>query len=369
MVKLAILTPSNNAYSETYIKAHIDKLKANTLVYFGNYVPIFKNDDTHKLNLPFILKLFYRLLGKLIGVENLDYQKALIQSWKEEKVDVILAEYGVTAAKSLYAIKKSKIPLLIHFHGYDASHYQVLEQNKKAYLEMFQYATSVFSVSAFMTEQLLKLGCPKDKIIYNPYGPNAFFDLENEALNRDNHSFIAVGRFCDKKNPKALIESFSLVIKEYPQVSLNMIGKGDLFEEVENYIKELGLENNINLLGVKNSNEIREYFKNSFAFVQHSVRDTNGDAEGTPVAILEASLSGLPIISTRHSGIIDAVKEGETGLLSDEHDVIQFAKNIVFFIEHKDKALLFGKNAKKHILENYRLEKHLELIDQAILNA
>ena len=59
----------------------------------------------------------------------------------------------------------------------------------------------------------------------------------------------------------------------------------------------------VDFLGVQSPNQIRDLINNSFCFVQHSIVAENGDAEGTPVAILEATAAGLPVVSTRHAGI------------------------------------------------------------------
>jgi glycosyltransferase involved in cell wall biosynthesis len=58
----------------------------------------------------------------------------------------------------------------------------------------------------------------------------------------------------------------------------------------------------------------------SDVFIHHSVTDHEGNEEGLPVAILEAMADGLPVVSTRHAGIPEAVQEGVTGYLVEEGD-------------------------------------------------
>ena len=67
--------------------------------------------------------------------------------------------------------------------------------------------------------------------------------------------------------------------------------------------------------------ELVQHLKSSTAFAQHSITAENGDMEGTPVGIVEASYAGLPVISTFHAGIPDVINNRETGLLVEEHDV------------------------------------------------
>ena len=59
--------------------------------------------------------------------------------------------------------------------------------------------------------------------------------------------------------------------------------------------------------------------KKAHIFLQHSVTcPITGDEEGVPVAILEAMASGLPVVSTFHAGIPEAVVDGKTGFLVSE---------------------------------------------------
>jgi glycosyltransferase involved in cell wall biosynthesis len=95
----------------------------------------------------------------------------------------------------------------------------------------------------------------------------------------------------------------------------------------------------------------------SNVFIQHSVLTPSGDSEGTPVAILEASACGLAICSTRHAGIPDAVVEGKTGLLVDEHDVEGMASALKDFAIDLEKTRLMGAAARAHMEEHYNVVK------------
>jgi glycosyltransferase involved in cell wall biosynthesis len=90
--------------------------------------------------------------------------------------------------------------------------------------------------------------------------------------------------------------------------------------------------------------------------------------EGTPVAVLEASAAGLPVISTRHAGIPDAVIHGETGFLCAEHDVQQMAEYMMEVIENKALAKNVGQKGRALVRQEFTLEKHLKILSEAIKN-
>src|SRR3546814_21143924 len=100
-----------------------------------------------------------------------------------------------------------------------------------------------------------------------------------------------------------------------------MAGIGPLWQQTKELAARLNLEKAIDFAGVLTHEQVYERMKHTRAFVQHSVTAAAGDSEGTPNSILEASAAGLPVVSTRHAGIKEAVRHEETGFLVEEHDV------------------------------------------------
>ena len=94
---------------------------------------------------------------------------------------------------------------------------------------------------------------------------------------------------------------------------------------------------------LKNS---RIILKNFLAFVQHSIIAANGDAEGTPVSILEAGAAGVPVISTKHAGIPDLVLDNITGFLVEEHDVEEMILKMIQLLKEPSSARIHGPECK-----------------------
>jgi glycosyltransferase involved in cell wall biosynthesis len=105
------------------------------------------------------------------------------------------------------------------------------------------------------------------------------------------------------------------------------------------------------------------------AFVQHSITASDGDSEGTPTSILEAQVTGLPVIATRHTGILDCVSEGETGFLVDEQDVEGMADQMVRVVRNPDEAAALGKAARSAGLERFSLEQSLARLGEVLRQA
>jgi len=354
-LNIAIFTPTQNPYSETFIQAHKNYLKEKVFYYYGSGNAIRLEGHSSKVS-------YLKLLGLKINrkIFKKPYssisERILLDSLKANKIDVVLAEFGIHAQQILPVIKKTGLPLVVHFHGYDASVDSVIQQNKE-YKEVFAYASKVIGVSKVMMEKLKLLGCPEDKLIYNVYGPQPEFHLVKPTFAKK--QFVAIGRFTNKKAPYYTLLAFAEAVKQHPESRLILAGDGYLLNTCKNLARHLGIENQVSFPGVISPVAYRELLTDSLAFVQHSITAENGDMEGTPLAILEASAAGLPVISTKHAGIPDVIVDGKTGLLSDEHDVQAMAANMVKLIQDIDYAMLLGAAGRQNIKQHFSLERHI----------
>ena len=369
---ILIVLPAKIGLTETFIRAHIDQLYGNVFYLYGWDLDFKTQADVslkelYKPKSSFLTKLksllphyiYFRLLQK----HKKNYTKeALISRYlQEHHIDVVMAEYGTTGSFITPICKNLDIPLLVHFHGFDASRKDTLNNFKKGYELMFSYAKKIIVVSNAMKQALVGQGCPEKKLVLNTCGPHS--DYLNIKPDSESNSIISVGRHTYKKAPYLTILAFQKVLIKHPQLKLKMIGDGELFDVSKNLVKSLGLENNIILLGALERKEIIKHLQTAFLFIQHSLVASNGDSEGTPVGIIEAMAAGLPVVSTRHAGIPDVVTENETGFLVDENDINQMASYILKITDDRKLAKCLGEKGKARILSEFTLQKHIAIID------
>lgn len=362
-MNLALISPSHSAYSETFIHAHKRSLAGKIFYYFSGNLPN-QLENYGILRLTLVQRIAQKLRLKL-GVNKFSNRELVVyKSFKKNNIQVVVAEYGGTGNAVLKVCKGLKIPLIVHFHGFDASLKKVIEQNNN-YQDVFNYASYIVVVSEKMLINLRNMGCPAKKLIYNVYGPGNKFLKITPRFSRKKQ-FIGVGRFVDKKAPYYLILAFKEVVKKHPDAHLKIAGNGILFNTCKNLINFFELQDNIELLGVITPKEYRQYLKESLGFVQHSIEALNGDSEGTPVAILEASAAGLPVISTYHAGIPDVIIDGQTGLLVQEHDVMGMSRDMLRLIEEPNLASELGRKGKERIENNYTLQRHIYVLNNLV---
>lgn len=362
-MNLAIISPSNNAYSETFIRAHKDLIKGNIKFYHSG-VPPLKLDNKGFIKASLLRELWLKLQVKIKEDSNILYNGRLECSFKKEKIEIVLAEYGTTAVGILKACKKLKIPLITHFHGADASVFQVLEENRDSYKEVFSYSKAIIAVSKVMKQKLIQIGAPENKVILNTYGPNKIFETLEPSYS--DKKFIGIGRFVDKKAPYYTIFAFNKCLQKHPDAELYLAGDGPLLASCKNLVKFLNINNSVHFMGIISPEEFKNELKTARAFVQHSITAENGDMEGTPLAVLEASSAGLPVISTLHAGIPDVIINEETGLLVEEHDVNGMANNMIRVLDDINLARSLGVNGKNRIQQNFSMKKHITKIEDII---
>jgi colanic acid/amylovoran biosynthesis glycosyltransferase len=362
-INLAIISPSREAFSESFIAAHKNFLPFTIHFYHGGNIPKYY-EDVNLSKASFLQQTFHYAKGKLFKKAENFHLYNLKRSLRENNVQVVLAEYGTVGAAMCDICQELCIPLVVHFFGFDAAIHEVLSKNKESYIKLFNYATKVISVSNAMTNKLLSLGCDKHKILYNPCGAHSdFFEITPDYRS---NTFISIVRFVDKKAPYYTIFAFEKVLRESPDIDLIIGGDGPLLNGCKNIVRYLGIESKVHFPGILDRPTYINYFKNSLCYVQHSITADNGDMEGTPVAILEASAAGLPIVSTRHGGIPDVVKDGETGFLVDEHDVPAMTEKMLYILKNRNKAIEMGSNGKVYVSANFSMSKHIDELKKTI---
>jgi len=356
---ICVILPSPLGYSETFLQAHIDKLSA-AVNYLQNF-PVDIDDVFPKQTSSAgaeQLKQRLRVCWHRHGLNPIK-KISLRKFFKRNNINLVLAEYGLTGIGALNVCKELNIPLVVHFHGYDAYVTELLDRHKHAYKRIFDYSSGIIAVSRHMVKQLINLGVAAEKVFYNPYGVE-LTKFKQASLRNSRLQVISVGRFVEKKAPYLTILAFKKVLESLPEARLVMVGAGILHDVCSKLIKSLHIEHAVELKGIVNHDGVAALMQQSKVFVQHSLVPASGDTEGTPVAVLEAGASGLPVVSTRHGGITDVVIHGRTGFLVNEGDIDGMSEYLYQLLNNPDLASQMGKSAREHISANFSMERSVE---------
>ena len=131
---------------------------------------------------------------------------------------------------------------------------------------------------------------------------------------------LNVGELLPNKNQKTAIMAMKNVAERYPSAVLLIAGNGPEKNNLEQAIRDAGLEQNIQLLGY--CTHLQDYQHIADVLIACSYR------EGLPLNVVEAMLSGTPVVASRNRGHHELIEEGKTGFLVGADDTQAFADKI-----------------------------------------
>jgi colanic acid/amylovoran biosynthesis glycosyltransferase len=337
-----------------------------------------ENSALPKLELSKSKNFFSRYWFKILKLINKNDVEEIGKFIEEHKVRLLHFHYGTDTGIYLPFLKKNKLPTIVSFYGYDCSSFpKYLFGYGKKYLQnrVFPYATKILAMSPDMKNDLLKIGCPPEKIIVHHHGNDVKrFYLERNYINeKATVNFLIISELVTKKGHLFLMESFKKAHEKNPNIMLTIIGDGVCKEKILNYISSQKLADFIRFEGsvVYKSEKHLDYLKNHDVFVHPSITDTKGDKEGIPGAIIEAMASGLPVISTFHGGIPYIIKSDERGLLVNENDTSALTEAILKLAESESLREKFGKAGQNFAIKELDIlirEKELEKVYNQLIN-
>ena len=322
-------------YSETFIPAQINSLSSYEPYYVGTKVIDPQKLGKAPLVVPFEGKSrIYRQLFTRTGYIWQGWLKTI----KAIQAKLIHAHFGIDGVLALPLARKTRLPLLVTFHGYDITsndcskyvsgwNYETYNRGRQI---LFKEAKSFIAVSDFIRSQLIAKGCPEEKIIVHYIGIDTDKFTPDLTINRK-PVVLFVGRLVEKKGCEYLIRAMAQVQSVMPEVELVIIGEGILREKLEQLAAQLLYS--YRFLGAQPPEIVKTWMNQSQLLAVPSVTAATGDTEGAPMVVLEAQAMGLPVVGSLHAGIPELVLEGETGLLAKEKDWKTLAEKILLILK------------------------------------
>ncbi len=260
------------------------------------------------------------------------------------------------------------VPVRLATHHGLTSNYSIWRERFHAWLVNHGLASVMVAVSSRSRQSALREGIRPDRIVVIKNGINPLpvenaeaYDIRKAAGLRDGDIFlISVGRLVHEKAHEILLDAMPLVLREYPNTRLGILGDGPLRPQLEAQIAKMGLADTVRLFGT--SSAVSQYLSAADVFVLPS------RSEGLPIALLEAMSAGLPVVATRLEGMDDLVKHGERGLLVPVDDPRALADAILELLSDPPAARRMGAAARSLVMENYTedimCKQYLSLIER-----
>jgi len=280
---------------------------------------------------------------------------------KEHYYDVIHCHFGYNGDIGV-ALRRLGVQgkLVTTFYGYDVNAY-VQDTQPDVYAPLFGTGDCFLVLSELMKEQVRDLGCDPDKLRKHPLGidVSSFACNRRAEANEPQHppTVLTVARLVEKKGLHFGIQAIAELSKTFPDVQYIIAGDGPLKGTLTEQSRELGISDQITLLGWQDADQIRRLYREADVFLLPSVTAQNGDHEGTPTALIEAQAAGLPIVSTRHAGIPEVTLNGESALLVPERDTSTLVASLALLLNRPDLRLQMGRCGRAFVAQHFDLEE------------
>lgn len=324
-------------------------------------------DDTRYLRRPkiligtqetshyFVNRLFNAVYRKL----RQGYSSYAAEELKDVKVDIVHSHFATVGWHYQNLATRLGALHFVSFYGMDYEHIvQTMPKWKARYESLFQSADSFICEGSHGAATLKKLGCPEFKISVAKLGVDvALIPFHSRVKNANELKLLQVASFREKKGHADCITAFAGALHQFPNMSLTLIGNGDLKlrERMQHLVTQLGILDRVRFLPGIDLEILHETMKDHHVFIQPSRHTSDKDSEGgAPIVLLDAQATGMPIISTLHCDIPDEVLHGKTGLLCGESETLQISDAIgVFYKMPQDSYSVFSANARKHVENTY----------------
>jgi len=275
------------------------------------------------------------------------------------EVDVVVCNFGwfgESVVRSAHYRNQSKVVTI--FHGADMSR-SVLVEKEDPYKELFRRGGLFLPISGYWRAELISLGAPRERIALQRMGVdlNQFsFRTRMEVIGRP-FRFITVCRFVEKKGIRFALEAMSDLAarSDVPAFTFEIIGDGPLDSALKEQVQISGLGDRVVFRGEMPHEDVSRAMADADAFVLPSIVAQDGDMEGIPVVLMEAMASGLPVVSTRHSGIPELIQDRTNGLLADQEDSAELAE--ILLVAMRDPA----GQAERAVLARRTVESRFDL--------
>ena len=302
-----------------------------------------------------------KLLNKKISVKILNITKLrysffhLVFYFIYSRPDIIISAMWPLTSISILAkicsFSKSKLFTVDHCPYFNNYSRDLKISNKRIFNYIkytYPFAFKNIVVSEIIKKEFISLANLKEKkiltinngIYFNSEDLTKSFDIKNKLFNilTNTKCIIGIGNLKPQKNFMNLIKATEILIKKNYDLKLFIIGDGEQYNELENYIHNNRLTKNITMLGYKEN--VMPFLSNSDIYVNSS------DYDGFPLVLIEALISGTRVVSTDcESGPSEILENGKYGILVPIKDSLSLANAI-------EDSLFNNYNSK---IENYNI--------------
>jgi glycosyltransferase involved in cell wall biosynthesis len=268
-----------------------------------------------------------------------------------------LHAHFATSATSVarLAARFARVPFSFTAHAKDIFHESVRPDDLRRKLVDADAAVTVSDYNRGYLRETF--GSAADRVfrVYNG------LDLErfpfHEPAERE-PKVVAVGRLVEKKGFGDLVTACAILAGRGREFRCEIVGSGPLEGELKSAIESAGISSVVELAGPRPQADVTRRLRDAAVLAAPCVVGSDGNRDGLPTVILEAMALGTPCVSTTVTGIPEAVRHEETGLLVAPGDPEALADSIDSLLQSRDRRCRLAAAARRMVESEFDVRKN-----------
>lgn len=275
------------------------------------------------------------------------------RTMQELGVDHVHCHFATHPALAGYVIRRlTGIPFSFTAHGSD------LHVDRTMLGQKVEDAAFVVAISDY-NRRMIADACGPERstdhvhVIHCGVDTNVFAPRAAPVRTTGALRLVSVGTLHEVKGQRFLLEACAELRRRGVEVHCVLVGDGPDREMLESLRHELELDANVTFVGRRTRDQIAEHVAEADVLVAPSVPTRRGKREGIPVVLMEAMSAGLPVVSSRVSGIPELVDDGVDGLLTEPFESGQLADALERLALDPELRVRLGEAARQTVLAGF----------------
>lgn len=290
----------------------------------------------------------------------------LAKQIRDKRISHLHAHFATSATTvAQLAARIAGITYSVTMHAKDIFHESVVPEDLKSKIAESEFVVTVSDFNHAYLSNEYGFG---DKIhrIYNGLDLN-LFNYEEKA--EPSRKIISVGRLVHKKGFCHLIDACKILSDKGVDYECEILGTGELEEDLKNQIADLSLEETVKLVGPRPQNEVRDLIRAAQVFAAPCVIGDDGNRDGLPTVITESLALGTTCVATDVTGIPELVRNNDTGMIVAQGDPAALASELERLLDEPGLCQKLAFNARQLIEREFDIHKNVARIRELFPNS
>jgi phosphatidylinositol alpha-1,6-mannosyltransferase len=266
--------------------------------------------------------------------------------------------------------------LIVYVHGRELNLYHKRLTQRLLQQFVLKNADLVITNSQYTTQLALSHGVNPTKIFKTLLGANTtlFYPKDTQSLIKkkyaipENHKILlTVSHLVPRKGADMVIKALPKILKNIPNLTYLIGGRGDYLDTLKRLVNELNLEPHVIFLGFVKDEEMNDLFNACDIFIMPN-RQEDYDVEGFGIVFADAAACAKPTIAGNSGGAVDAIADNKTGFLVDPLSVNDIAKKCITLLSDDELRKRFGQNGYKRVLSELNWDSVRKKIFEQVSN-